>query len=108
MAVQLLLSKLDELDMRGTAGEVRTNATDRYSCEPLHMDKQMLDDQIGPIFKSSVPIQNVAWRTCRERLTVQMGSEKMSGKSLLAALLDDDDDNIRDECIHYTYMLFPS
>ena len=31
-----------------------------YSCGPLHMDEQRLDDQLEPIYSSPVPIQNVA------------------------------------------------
>ena len=38
------LSKLDEPDMRDTAGEVRTNSKVMYSSGPHHMDKQSLDD----------------------------------------------------------------
>ena len=34
------LSKLDELDMRDTAGEVGTDSQATYSCGPLHMGKQ--------------------------------------------------------------------
>ena len=32
--------KLDEPDMRDTAGEVGTNSKVMYSCGPLHMDEQ--------------------------------------------------------------------
>ena len=34
-----------------------------YTCGPLHMDKQSLDQQLEPIYNSSVPIQGVAWKT---------------------------------------------
>ena len=34
-----------------------------YSCGPLHMDKQMQDDQLEPEYSSSVPIQDVALKT---------------------------------------------
>ena len=33
------------------------------------MDEQRLDDQLEPIFSSSVQIQDVAWKTSRERWT---------------------------------------
>ena len=38
------LSKLDEPDMRDTAGEVGTNSQVTHSCGPFHMDEQMQDD----------------------------------------------------------------
>ena len=31
-----------------------------YSCVPLHMDEQRQDDQLEPIYNSSVPIQDIA------------------------------------------------
>ena len=58
------------------------------------MDEQRLDDQPEPINNSSVPIQDVAWKTCRERWTIETGGEKGSGKSVLAAWHDDDDETI--------------
>ena len=54
------LSKADEPDMQGTAGEVRMHSKAIYSCGPQHMDKQWLDDLLEPIYNSSVPIQDVA------------------------------------------------
>ena len=62
-----------------------------YSCRPLHMDKQSLDDQLEPIYNSSVPIHDVAWRTSWERWTMEMGSERGPGKSVLAARHHEDD-----------------
>ena len=59
------LSKLDEPDIRDTAGEVRTWAI--YSCGPLYMDKQRQDNQLETIYNSSVPIQDIALKTSRER-----------------------------------------
>ena len=63
-----------------------------YSSGPLYTDKQRLDDQLEPIYNSSVPIQDVAWRTSRERWMIETGGEKGSGRSVLAARHDDDDD----------------
>ena len=43
------LSKLDESDIRDTAGEVGTSLLVMYSYGPLHMDEQKQDDQLEPI-----------------------------------------------------------
>ena len=53
------------------------------------MEKQVLDDQLEPIYNSFVPIQDVAWKTSRERWTIETGGEGRSGKSALAARHDD-------------------
>ena len=42
--------------MQDTAGEVGMNSSVIYSCELLHMDEEKQDDQLEPIYKSSVPI----------------------------------------------------
>ena len=57
--------------MLDTTGEVGTNSEATYSCGPLHMDEQRQDDQIEPIYNSSVSIQDVASKTKRERLTIE-------------------------------------
>ena len=57
------VSKLDEPDMRDTAGEVGTNSWVTYICGPLHMDEQRQDDQLEPTYNSSVLIQDVALKT---------------------------------------------
>ena len=49
--------------MRGTAGEEGRNSLAMYSCGPLHMDEQRQDDQLEPIYNSSVPIKDVALKT---------------------------------------------
>ena len=64
-----------------------------YSCRPLYMDEQRLDDLLEPIHISSVTIQDVAWKTCREQWTIETGGDRGSGKSVLAAQNDDDDDD---------------
>ena len=56
-----------------------------YSCGPVR-----LDNQLKPIYNSSMLIQDVAWRTCQERWTIETGSEKGSGKSVLLVRHDDD------------------
>ena len=57
------------------------------------MDELRLDDQLEPIYSSTVPIQDVIWKICQERWTIETGGEKKSGKSVLAARQDDDDDD---------------
>ena len=49
------------------------------------MDDQKLEDQLEPIYNSSVSIQDVAWKTFLERWTKEMGGERGSGRSVLAA-----------------------
>ena len=88
------LSKLDEPDIRDTAEEVRTNSKATYSCRPLHMDEQRQGDQLVPILNNSVPIQYIALKTNREQWTIKDGIERMSGKSVLSAGHDDDDDDV--------------
>ena len=56
------------------------------------MDEQSLDDQLESIYSHSIPIEDVACKTCRERWTIEKGGEIGSGKSVLAARHDDDDD----------------
>ena len=85
------LSKLDEPDMRDTAGEVRTNSEVIYSCGPLHMDKQRQDDQLEPIYNSSVPIQDIALKTSREWWMIERVCRRGSERFVLAARHDDDD-----------------
>ena len=72
--------------MRDTAGEVT------YSCGPLHMDEPRQDNQLEPICNSSVPIQDIALKTSQEQWTIEMGGKRGSGRSVLAAQHDDDDD----------------
>ena len=56
------------------------------------MDKQRQDDQLDPIYNSSVPIQDVVLKTYRERWTIETGGKRRSGRSLLVARHVDDDD----------------
>ena len=63
-----------------------------YSCGPVHTDEQRLDDQLEPIYGSSVPIEDLAWKTFREQWMIEMGGDWVLGRSVLAAQHDDDDD----------------
>ncbi len=54
------------------------------------MDEQGQNDQLEPIYNSSVTMQDVALKTSPERWTIEMGDEKGSGNSVLAARHDDD------------------
>ena len=85
------LSTLDEPDMRDTAGEVGTNSLVTYSCGPPHMDKQRQDDQLEPIYNSSVPIQDGALKTYLERWMIETGGKRGSGRSMLVAWHYDDE-----------------
>ena len=85
------LSKLDEPDMWDTAGEVGI-----YSCGHLHMDEQRHDNQLELTYNSSVPIQDVALRTCQEQWVIEKGGRRGSGRSMLVVQHDDDDDD--DDC----------
>ena len=57
------------------------------------MDKQREDDQLKPIYNSSVPIQDIALKTYWEQWMIETGDERGSGRSMLAARHDDDDDD---------------
>ena len=55
------------------------------------MEDQMPDDQLEPKYSSSVPIRDVALKTCRNQLIIEKGGEKGSGISLPMARHDDND-----------------
>ena len=55
------------------------------------MGEQRQDDQLEPIYNSSVPIQDVALKPYWERWTIEKVGGKGSGKTMLAARHDDDD-----------------
>ena len=55
------------------------------------MDEQRQDNQQEPIYNSSVPIQDIAWKISWEQWTIEMGGKRESGRSVLAAQHDDDD-----------------
>ena len=58
------------------------------------MDEQRQDDQLEPTYSSSVPIRDVALKTNRKQWTIEKGSEKGSGISVLMVWHDDDDDDM--------------
>ena len=62
-----------------------------YSCGLLHTDEKRLEDQPEPINNNSILIQDLAWKTCRERWMIETNGERGSGKSVLAVRHDDDD-----------------
>ena len=49
------------------------------------MDEQSQDDQLEPIYNSSVPIQDIALKTSWERRTIEMRGKRGSGRFVLAA-----------------------
>ena len=49
------------------------------------MDEQRRDDQLEPIYNSSVPIQDVALKTYREQWMIETGGGRGSGRCVLAA-----------------------
>ena len=83
------LEKLDEPDMQDTAGEVGTNSQVMYSCGPLHINEQRQDDLREPTYNSSVPIQDVALKTCWKQWTIERGGRKGSGISVQLVQHDD-------------------
>ena len=53
------------------------------------MDEQRQDNQLEPIYNSSVPIQDITLKTW-EQWIIETGSERGSGRSMLAANHVDD------------------
>ena len=58
------------------------------------MDEQKQDYQQEPIYNSSVPIQDIALKTSREQWKMEMGGERGSGRSVIAAWHDDVDESV--------------
>ena len=54
------------------------------------MDEQRQDDQLELIYNSSVPIQDVALKTHRERWMIGTGDRRGSGRSVPVAQHNDD------------------
>ena len=55
------------------------------------MDEQSQDDQLEPMYNSSVSIQDIALKTSWEQWTIEMGGERGSWRSMLAVRHDDDE-----------------
>ena len=55
------------------------------------MNEQRLDHELDPIYNSSVPIQDVSWKTCWERWTIETSAERGSEKSVQIARYNDED-----------------
>ena len=55
------------------------------------MAEQRQDDQLEPIYNSSVPILDIASKTLGERWTIETDGERGSGISVLAVQQDDDE-----------------
>ena len=86
------LSKLDEPDMKDTAGEAETSSWVMYSNGPPHMAEQKQDDQLEHTYSSYVRIHDVALKTCRRRWTKGRSGERGSRISVPAARHDDHND----------------
>ena len=80
--------------MRDTSGEVKTNSYTTFSCEPLHTNVQVFDDQLELIYNSSVRTLGVVWNTYRKRWMIETNGEREPGKFMLAARHDDDDNDL--------------
>ena len=65
-----------------------------YSSGPLHMDEQRQDNQQEPTYNSYVSIQDVALKTYQKRWTIEKGSGRGPGRSVLMVRHDDDDDDV--------------
>ena len=87
-------STLDEAHTRDTARYVRVDLKSMYSCGPVHMDEQELDDLLEPTYGryGMLPIRDVALKSSRERWMIGTSAERGSERSVLAAWHDDDDD----------------
>ena len=48
------------------------------------MDEERQDDQLEPIHRGSVSIQNIALKTYRERWTIETNGVRGSGRSVVA------------------------
>ena len=68
-----------------------------YFYGPPHMAEQKQDDQLEDTYCSNVRIRDVALKTRQRRWTIERNGEKGSGISVLAALHDDNDDDMYEE-----------
>ena len=58
------------------------------------MAEQKQNDQLEHTYSSYVRIRDVALKTCQKRWTIGRSGERRSGIYVLAALHDDDDDDL--------------
>ena len=79
--------------MRDTAGEIGTSSKVMYSCGPLHMDEQWKDVQLETTYGNSMPIRDIALRTCWKQWTIGKCRERGSEISILIGRHDEDDDS---------------
>ena len=70
------------------------------------MNKQRQYDQIVPIYQSSVLIQDIALKTSKKQWTTETGSERGSGRSVLVAQHDDDDESLLIWCYFVGFCFF--
>ena len=94
------LSKLDEPDMKDTAGEAGTSSSMMFSYGPPHMAKQKQGNQLELIYSSSVRIRDVSLCTYLKGWKIGRSGERGSGISVLVARQDDDDFQIWNEKEH--------
>ena len=81
------LSKVDETDMRDTAGEVGMTHKWCTPVDPFTWTSQ--DHQLEPTYISSMPIRDANLKTCRKQFTIGRGGKRGSKISVLMALRDD-------------------
>ena len=77
------LSKLDEPDMQDLLEKQGRTHKWCTPVDPFSRTSKRLDDQLEPVYSSSVPIQDAFSKTSRKRWTIAMGSERGSGRSVL-------------------------
>ena len=77
-----------------------------YSYGPPHMAKQKQDDQLELKYSSYVRIRGVTLKTSQKRLMIGRSGERGSGISVLAARLDDDDDDMVSNNLSYLVLSF--
>ena len=63
-----------------------------YFCGPFHMNEQRQDNQLELTYSRTVPIQNVAQKTCWKQWMIEKGGKRGSEISVLMMVQCDDDD----------------
>ena len=74
----------------------------------IHMDEKRQDDQLEPTYNNSVSIKDVALKTYLDQWTIEMGSERESGRSVLIVRHDDDDDYEKELHLNNVFSCFDS